>query len=272
MTDKLRVSPLAAALAAAALLAALLIGGGLTLDVRTIGGQLPPPAPSPQTLTPPDQGVTLSDIGAIPEDSLRHETLREQLPVALARDARSAEDWLRSAWSSLDEGERIIALRIWTSLDGSGAHRLAVELDRDHEGLVDTVLQAWAAVEPEQAAVAAARGPAPSAATLEEMARLWSHRDPEAALRFASSYPVASLRSGAVTTAVTVWAEADAPAAARAVAALPAEPTRLPLVGQVAAAWARRDPVAAAAWASDITAPDERLTALRIIDLEAGGG
>ncbi|MFZ9061797.1 MAG: hypothetical protein ACO218_11340 [Steroidobacteraceae bacterium] len=276
----LRISPLAAALTAASLLAVLLIDGGLKLDAHSTTGQgqesaaadgnptRPADAQAGQATT--EQGPVLSDIGAIPDDALRHETLREQLPVALARDARAAEDWLRSVWPTLDAEEQLIALRIWTTLDAPTAHRLAVEFELEHHGLVDTVLEAWTAIEPEQAALAAARGPTPSPATLEEMSRLWSHRDPAAALRFATDYPVESLRAGAITAAVTTWAETDAPAAARAVSAMPAGPTRLPLIGRVAAAWARQDSAAATAWAQRISSPDEQLTALRGIDLEAG--
>jgi len=266
VAGRLSISPLAAALTSASVLAVLLIGGGMKLNGRSAA------APHPQPLIAREEAPAVSDIGAIPDDALRHQTLREQLPAALARDARSAEEWLRTAWPTLDAEERLIALRIWTSLDATSAHRFAVEFDREGQALVDTVLGAWAATEPEQAALAAARGPAPSAATLEEMARLWSHRDPQAALRFASSYPVESQRSGAITSAVMTWAEADAPAAARAVEALPAGPTRLPLIGRVAAAWARLDPAAATAWAAGIPSPDEQLTALRVIDLETGGG
>lgn len=282
MAPRLRISPLAAALTAASLLAALLIGSGLKLDARSTAGRSGKPTTAAEgpdlsveaqrEQATADEGQVLSDIGAIPDDALRHETLREQLPMALARDARAAEDWLRSVWPTLDAEERLIALRIWTTLDAVTAHRLAVELDVEHQGLVDTVLEAWTAIEPEQAALAAARGPTPSPATLEEMSRLWSHRDPAAALRFATDYPVESLRSGAMTAAVTTWAEADAPAAARAVTALPPGPTRLPLIGRVASAWAQQDAEAATAWAMGISSPDERLTAIRVIDMEAGEG
>jgi len=282
VTSHLRISPLAAALTAASLLAVLLIGSGLKLDDHSTTGKGRQPAAavgSPTILVDSrreqanaGEGPVLSDIGAIPDDALRHETLREQLPVALARDARAAEDWLRSVWPALDAEERLIALRIWTTLDATTAHRLAVQFDLENQGLVDAVLEAWMAIEPEQAALAAARGPTPSPATLEEMSRLWSYRDPAAALRFASGFPVESLRSGAIAAAVTTWAEADAPAAARAVESLPAGPTRLPLIGRVAAAWAQQDSAAATAWALGIASPDEQLTALRTIDLEASGG
>lgn len=274
----MRISPLAAALTAASLLAVLLIGGGLKLDAgrsrQTTGaGENPArPVDADREQATAEQGPLLSAIGTLADDALRHETLREQLPMAVARNARAAEDWLRSVWSTLDAEERLIALRIWTTLDAVTAHRLAVEFDRENHGLVDAVLEAWTAIEPEQAGLAAARGPTPSLATLEEMSRLWSHRDPAAALRFATDYPVESLRSGAITAAVTTWAEVDAPAAARAVTAMPAGPTRLPLIGRVAAAWAQRDSAAATAWALGIASPDEQLTALRVIDMEAGEG